>query len=367
MGLSNKTIDDFVKLVNSNNSQSTPTESTVTATVLELDGRTYVKVDGSDLLTPVSKTTSVKEGDKVTVLVKNHTATVTGNMTDPSASISKVDKQGSKITELEIVMAYKVTTEDLEAVNASIENLKATAARLEDATIVNAQIENLEATFAQLDHITATDIEVITAQIESIEAEFANIENISAEDLEAVNAEITNLKGYTADFTYDLTIEESGGSEDYSAYSEQMYFGYTITLPSNSKIISNNADQVSSDGYTLTWEMEYGKKKDIDFVFTIDDKDVTATPNNNQNNNNNNQNNNENNETTEEETTAPQEELEVEITFSSIIALIVVLGVIAGLIYLKYKTSTKARFSKKNINNPSVLYHSAPPNNKKNK
>ena len=146
-----------------------------------------------------------------------------------------------------------------------------------------------------------------------------------------------------------------------------MYFGYTITLPSNSKIISNNADQVSSDGYTLTWEMEYGKKKDIDFVFTIDDKDVTATPNNNQNNNNNNQNNNENNETTEEETTAPQEELEVEITFSSIIALIVVLGVIAGLIYLKYKTSTKARFSKKNINNPSVLYHSAPPNNKKNK
>lgn len=202
MGLSNKTIADFVKLVNSNNTQSTPKEATVTATVLELDGRTYVKVDGSDLLTPVSKTTSVKEGDKVTVLVKNHTATVTGNLSDPAASISKVDKQGSKITELEIVMAYKVTTDDLEAVNASIENLKATAARLEDATIVNAQIENLEATFAELDHITATDIEVITAQIESIEAEFANIENISAEDLEAVNAEITNLKGYTADFTY---------------------------------------------------------------------------------------------------------------------------------------------------------------------
>ena len=174
---------------------------------------------------------------------------------------------------------------------------------------------------------------------------------------------------YTADFTYDLTIEESDSTEDYSTYSEQMYFGYTITLPSNSKIISNNADKVSSDGYTLTWEMEYGKKKDIDFVFTIDDKDVTGIPNNNQNNNNNNSNNNnnENNEITEEEATTPQEELEVKITFSSIIALIIVLGVIGGLIYLKYKTSTKARFNKKNANNPSILYHSAPPNNKKNK
>ena len=176
------------------------------------------------------------------------------------------------------------------------------------------------------------------------------------------------LTTYTADFTYDLTVKE-GSNEDYSAYSEQMYFGYTITLPTNSKIISNNADKVSEDGYTLTWEMEYGQKKDIDFVFTIDDKDVTATPNNNQNNNQNNapNNQNQNNEEIEEEAQKPQEELEVKVTFSSIIALILVLGVIGGLIYLKYKTSSKARYSKKNINNPSVLYHATPPNNNKNK
>ena len=104
------------------------------------------------------------------------------------------------------------------------------------------------------------------------------------------------------------------------------------------------------------------EEKDIDFVFSIDDNDVTASTNN-QNSNNNNNNENENEEVEEEAT--PQEELEVKVTFSSIIALIVVFGIIGGLIYLKYKTSAKARFSKKNINNPSVLYHNAPPNNKK--
>ena len=183
-------------------------------------------------------------------------------------------------------------------------------------------------------------------------------------DLILFKSQKTNtLTTYTADFTYDLTVDKENEEEDYSSYSEQMYFGYKITLPSNSKIISNNADIVSEDGYTLTWEIEYGEKKNIDFVFTIDDKDVTKTPNNNQNNNNNAQNN------TEKEETPPkkEEELEVKVTFSSIISLIIVFGIIGGLIYLKYKTSSKARFNKKNANNPSILYHSAPPENRKNK
>ena len=76
-----------------------------------------------------------------------------------------------------------------------------------------------------------------------------------------------------------------------------------------------------------------------------------------------------NHHNTEKEETPPkkEEELEVKVTFSSIISLIIVFGIIGGLIYLKYKTSSKARFNKKNANNPNILYHSAPPENRKNK
>lgn len=200
MGLSEDLISQFVKATK--DEPAKPSETTVYGTTVNYNGKTYVKIDGSELLTPVKSTASVSEGDKVTVVIGNHTATITGNISDPSASSKTVEKQGSKINEFEIVMAYKVTTDDLEAVNASIEKLKATTARIEDATIVNAEIERLEAIFAELEHVNATDIQAITATIESIEALFGEFKDISTEDLEAVNAEITNLKGYTADFTY---------------------------------------------------------------------------------------------------------------------------------------------------------------------
>lgn len=201
MGLSSEIVSQFVKITKDANNE-TPSETTVHGTTVNYNGRMYVKLDGSELLTPVKSTASVSEGDKVTVVISKHNATITGNMSDPSASSKVVKEQGSKINEFEIIMAYKVTTDDLEAVNAAIENLKATAARLEDATIVNAEIESLEAKFANLEHVNAKDIEAITANIESIHAKFGEYENITTEDLEAVNAEIDNLKAYTANFTY---------------------------------------------------------------------------------------------------------------------------------------------------------------------
>lgn len=221
MGLSEQLISQFVKATN-DDKKTTSKETTVYGTTVNYNGKTYVKLDGSELLTPVKTTASVSEGDKVTVVISNHSATITGNVSDPSASSSTVDKQGSKIAEFEIVMAYKVTTDDLEAVNAAIENLSAITARLENATIVNAEIEKLEAEFADLEYVNANNIEAIKATIGSIEAIFGEFKDISTEDLEAINAEITNLKSYTADFTYvsadvldamkaninDLTVEK---------------------------------------------------------------------------------------------------------------------------------------------------------------
>lgn len=199
MGLSSDLISQFVKATKDN--KKTTNETTVYGTIV-YDDKPYVKLDGSDLLTPISTTTNVADGERVTVLIKNHMATVTGNISSPAARTEEVEKVGTQVSEFEIVMAYKVTTEDLEAVNASIDNLRAKIASFDNMEAVYADIEKLEAKFADIKHITAEDMEVINATIESLEATFGEFTDLSTEDLEAINAEIGNLKAYTADFTY---------------------------------------------------------------------------------------------------------------------------------------------------------------------
>lgn len=203
MGLTNDIISEFVK--STKDEQKQKSETTVTATTVEYDGRIYVKIDGSDVLTPVSKTVDVKADERVTVVIKDHQANITGNLSSPAARTDDVKDVAGKMTEVEILMAYKVTTDDLTAVNAAIEKLKATNAYIDNIDAIKAEIESLEALFANVEHLKAGDIEAITAKIESIEAVFGTFTDISTEDLEAINAEIGNLKAYTADFTYVST------------------------------------------------------------------------------------------------------------------------------------------------------------------
>lgn len=205
MDLSTELISQFVKATNDETKSTT--ESIVNGTTIEQNDVIYVKLDGSDLLTPITTTANIKNNERVTVLIKNHTATVTGNITAPSASSEDVEEVDNKITEFEIVMAHKVTTEDLEAINATIESLTSKIANIGSLTATdleayNAAIKKLEAKFAEIEYVDATNIDAINAEIENLEAVFGSFTSVSTEDLEALNAYIGTLKGYTADFTY---------------------------------------------------------------------------------------------------------------------------------------------------------------------
>lgn len=83
MHLSSDLISQFVNVTNDT---AKPVKETVVygTTVVNSSG-TYVKLDGSDILTPVTTVTNVEDGERVTVMIKNHTATITGNITSPSA------------------------------------------------------------------------------------------------------------------------------------------------------------------------------------------------------------------------------------------------------------------------------------------
>lgn len=83
MGLSSDLISQFVKATND---KSEPVkEAIVYGTTVVYGEDIYVKLDGSELLTPVDTTSNVVDGERVTVMIKNHTATITGNITSPSA------------------------------------------------------------------------------------------------------------------------------------------------------------------------------------------------------------------------------------------------------------------------------------------
>ena len=199
MSLSYDLISEFVKITN--DKKENTKEGIVYATVVGgIDGK-YVRIDGSDLLTPMDTTTDIEDGERVTLMIKDHKAIVTGNVTTPSASTSKVDKVTESVNSVsdrvgtfELVVADKVSTNELEAYKATIEVLIANKATIEDLTATNAKIENLEVKNAEIENLVAGK-----ATIEDLEAVNATIENLKVKDAEIENAVVENLKATTAD------------------------------------------------------------------------------------------------------------------------------------------------------------------------
>lgn len=201
MSLSNDLISQFVKITK--DSDKTKKETTAYGTAIVRDGATYVRIDGSDMDTPVKTTAGVNTGDRVTVMIKDHTAVITGNVTSPSTDKKYVNEQvGAAISTFENIVAFRVSTTDLDAVNATIERLNAQFARIGKLEAVSAEIESLQAAFASLKYVAADDIDVLNAEIDKLVATYGEFTDISTEDLEVVNAEIDVLKGYTAQFSH---------------------------------------------------------------------------------------------------------------------------------------------------------------------
>lgn len=196
-------------------------DSVLYGTVVKYEGSEYVRLDGSELLTPVTTAVMSSDGDRVLVTIQNHTATVTANVSAPTTSETYVkDEIGSVITEVEILIADKVDTIELDAERARIDELEAknvtitgeldaAKANIEDlkaqnVTIegsldaVNATIENLEATkldaeIADITYATIEDLKVTNATINNLQADYGEFKDLTTDTFEAVDAEIKNL------------------------------------------------------------------------------------------------------------------------------------------------------------------------------
>ena len=102
MALSSDLVSEFAKITN--DGKDAKKEVTVYGTISVQNGINYVKLDGSDELTPVVSTVSVKDGERVIVTLKQHQAVVTSNLTDPAASSMRVGDMGIAIDEVGVTL-----------------------------------------------------------------------------------------------------------------------------------------------------------------------------------------------------------------------------------------------------------------------
>lgn len=103
MKLTGYTISEFAKLTNN---ETKNTDSTIYGTVKWVNEKLYVKIDGSEFITPATTESEVREGERVSVQIQNHSAVVTGNNTNPSCSVGTVEENYSEfIVEKDLIYA----------------------------------------------------------------------------------------------------------------------------------------------------------------------------------------------------------------------------------------------------------------------
>lgn len=199
MALSKNLISQFVKVTSNNTKQTEDTY--LYGTIVEYGGSQYVRLDGSDLLTPYTSTVVVKAGERVRVSVGRHTATVTGNVSSPAARNDDVIDLSERVGNFDTLIADKATIKDLEAQKA----------RIDDLTADNVTINNqLTANSADIKDLKAGNV-TITGRLDTTEADIKNLraDNVTITGrLDATDANIKDLTANNVTITGRLDANE---------------------------------------------------------------------------------------------------------------------------------------------------------------
>lgn len=174
----------------------TSNSETVYGTVVSEGEELFVMIDGSSILTPVSSNIDLAEGDRVLVLVKNHEATVIGSPTSPTARLEELRALEEGVSEFEVILADKVGTGELVAMQALIEDLEAKDVEISGKLTANeAKVEALEVENETINgKLTAYQADIEELQADKIDATEVEAKYATIESLEATNLDVTNLK-----------------------------------------------------------------------------------------------------------------------------------------------------------------------------
>lgn len=287
MDLSNNLISQFVKITNDNTKKQV-NETIVYGTVVEENSVKYVKIDGSDLLTPVSTTANMVDGERVTVMIKNHLATVTGNITSPSASSTElVDMEGviGKVEDnvSDLVNGNFATRSELDSAVEGINNNLST--NYMTAVQVDTAISNAASDLVYDINTTYATNAALSSLQNVIETNYATNSSVSEEISKCVGEinETYATKESVDNLSTDLSTNYSTTSDIQNTYATKESVE-AITHPMWTSDISVNLDgdnsiedilldkPVNMNGYSLTLNLEADYIGDISIDSLINGK-----------------------------------------------------------------------------------------------
>lgn len=249
MQLPNELISEFVKATKDNTKVNDDSVLYGTAKV-EAGGNVYVTIDGSTELTPVTKAATVNDGERVMVTIKDHTATIVGNMSSPAARSGDVEDLGAKVGEFNLVIADKVSTNELAAQVGRIDDLVADNATIKGKLVANdASIKNLEAEDVKINgtleaqQASIDELETKKINAETVEAEYATIESLNA-----TNASIKNLEAEDVKINGTLDAQKAVIDNLGTTYATIENLNAT-----NAEIVNLKADKIDADVVEATY------------------------------------------------------------------------------------------------------------------
>lgn len=103
-----------------------------------------------------------------------------------------------------------------------------------------------------------------------IDSVTGNGEKINLTEMNNFNGSLFKKSGdvYSSNFEFKMDSDEGNNYSEYMSQMDVVKISFVVTLPNPS--ISNNADKVSEDGLTLTWDLSPTSGKSIDFSFKFD-------------------------------------------------------------------------------------------------
>ena len=287
MGLSTELISQFAKITN-DQKKSRIDEATLYGEVIQSNDSICVKFDGSEQLTPVTTiaekdeegnitnfkygAASVKTGDRVSVSLKNHSATITGNLSDPPMGRAEVVETEDSIL-LKVDDKIKV---QVDAIGVKIDGLVTITNGLENGTTtidgaciktgkIDAQYLNLTGaiTFGDLDSSAQGKINTAQSTANSAKTAASNAQSTadSAQSTaDSAYTRATNAENAVDRWTYGSTTYIDGSKiMTGTVMASDLLGGSVGLLDSNEDVVGSIDITRTMDGTGLSISTTYGR------------------------------------------------------------------------------------------------------------
>ena len=210
MVLSEELVANFVK--STNDKKTTSSEATVYGTVKIEGDKKYVQIDGSSIKTPVNTTSDISDGDRVIVLIKNHEATIIGNVSSPSAKNASVSDQYNSLQQ----QIDALSPEGISELTQTVNNNKNNITRLQESYnqantalgVINGTVSSINDKISSIEQsigTAETNIFNLQTDVTNLQTDVTNLQT----DVTNLQTDVTNLQTSIKDINDRLTALEN--------------------------------------------------------------------------------------------------------------------------------------------------------------